>query len=279
MPTVDVNGVTYAYIDEGSGPLVVFGHGLLADKEMFRAQIDALRDRYRCVSLDWPGHGSSAWRPAGWTFEHMVEDTAALVYRLGETRAVFVGLSQGGMVFMRLAYIHPEMVRGLVLLDTSAAPENQESLPLYEQLAVAIRDGDDQTRSTAIDAAQQVLYGATWRESNPAGLAREKEMMLRHPREGGYLAARAVFDRADVLSEVSAIAAPTLVLCGDEDVATPPEHARALAEAIPGAQLQMIPGAGHHSPIENPGAVTAELELFLARLPEDAPAGEAAGAA
>src|SRR4051794_25475296 len=238
MATVDVNGVGYAYIDEGSGPLVVFGHGLLAGKEMFRAQIDALSDRYRCVSLDWPGHGSSAWRPAGWTFEHMVDDTVELVRALGEDRAVLVGLSQGGMVFMRLAYRHPDMVRGLVLLDTSAGRENQESLPVYEQLAVAMRDGDEATRAGAVDAAQQVLYGATWRSANPDGLAREKEMMLNHPREGGYLAARAVFDRDDVLGQVSGIAAPTLVLCGDEDVATPPEHARALADAIPGAQLE-----------------------------------------
>src|SRR4051794_9567787 len=174
MATVDVNEVGYAYIDEGSGPLVVFGHGLLADKEMFRAQIDALRDRYRCVSLDWPGHGSSAWRPAGWTFEHMVDDTVELVRALDAERAVFVGLSQGGMVFMRLAYTHPEMVRGLVLLDTSAGPEDRESLPLYEQLAVAIRDGDDATRTGAVDAAAQVLYGATWRAADPDGLARER---------------------------------------------------------------------------------------------------------
>jgi pimeloyl-ACP methyl ester carboxylesterase len=268
MPTREVNGVAYSYIDEGSGPLVLFGHGLLADKEMFRAQIDALRDRYRCVSLDWPGHGSSAWRPEGWTFEHMIDDSIELVRALGAERAVFVGLSQGGMVFMRLAYRAPEMVRGLVLLDTTADVEDRESLPLYEQLAIAVRDGDDATRSDAIDAAQQVLYGATWRAADPEGLAREKRMMLAHPRDGGYLAARAVFDRDDVREHVVRITAPTLVLCGEEDGATPPEHARALAESIPNARLEMIPGAGHHSPVENPSAVTAEIELFLANLPD-----------
>jgi pimeloyl-ACP methyl ester carboxylesterase len=268
MSRLEVNGVAYSYIDEGSGPLVVFGHGLLAGKEMFRAQIDALRDRYRCVSMDWPGHGSSSWRPAGWTFDHMVEDTAELVRALGESRAVFVGLSQGGMVFMRLAVRNPEMVRGLVLLDTTASTEDRESLPVYEQLAVAIRDGDEATRSGAVDAAQQVLYGATWRESDPEGLAREKATILEHPRDGGYLAARAVFDRDDFREHVAKISAPTLVLCGEEDTATPPEHSRHLADSIPGARLEMIPGAGHHSPIENPSAVTAHVELFLASLPE-----------
>src|SRR6478609_4404658 len=133
MPTIDVNGVPYAYVDEGSGPLVLFGHGLLANKEMFRAQIDALRDRYRCVSVDWPAHGQSGWRTGGFTFADLVSDTAALLGALGETPAVLVGLSQGAMVFMRLAYRHPELVRGLVLMDTTAGPEDPEALPAYEQ--------------------------------------------------------------------------------------------------------------------------------------------------
>jgi 3-oxoadipate enol-lactonase len=267
MSVIEVNGTRYAHVDEGSGPLVLFGHGLLADREMFRAQIDALQDRFRCVSVDWPGHGESGWREEGWSFDDMVDDTVALVEALGESSAVFVGLSQGGMVFMRLAYRHPELARGLVLLDTSAGPENPDTLPLYEQLAVMIRDGSDEERSGAIDAAQQVLYGATWRAANPEALAEEKAMMLRHPRDGGYLAGRAVFDRDDVLDRVGAIAAPTLVLCGDEDVATPVEHAEALAANIPGARLEIVPAAGHHSPIENPAPVTAALERFLAELP------------
>src|SRR3954452_11106083 len=100
MPITVVNGVPYAYVDEGSGPLVLFGHGLLANKEMFRAQIDALRGRYRCVSIDWPGHGASGWRVGGFTFDDMVEDTVTLLRVLGQVPAVLVGLSQGGMVFM-----------------------------------------------------------------------------------------------------------------------------------------------------------------------------------
>jgi pimeloyl-ACP methyl ester carboxylesterase len=266
MPTIEVNGVPYAYIDEGSGPLVLFGHGLLANKEMFRAQIDALRDRYRCVSIDWPAHGQSGWRASGFSFDDLVADTAALLQALGQTPAVLVGLSQGGMVFMRLAYTYPELVRGLVLLDTTAGPENPESKPMYEQLALLIRDGDEPTRAQAIAAASMVLFGEPWRTTRPDLLAHEQAVMLQIPRDGGYLAARAVFDRDDVHVRVGAISAPTLVLTGEDDTATPPELGVRLAESIPGARFELIPAAGHHSPIENPTAVTAELELFLANL-------------
>ncbi|MBI5105619.1 MAG: alpha/beta fold hydrolase [Solirubrobacterales bacterium] len=266
MPQTSLNGTTYAYTDEGEGDLVLFGHGLLASKEMFDAQVAALKDRYRCVSVDWPGHGASGYRENGWDFYDMVEDSASLVRELGYDRAVFAGLSQGGMVFMRLALRHPELVRGLVLLDTSAGPEDPDSLPQYEQLREAMWKGDEEMRAAATDAAQQVLYGATWRAEDPEGLAHEKQLIMAHDRDGLNLACRAVFDRDEVVDQLGQISAPTLVICGEEDVATPPDRARQLADGIPGAELVMIPRAGHHSPIENPQPVTEAIEAFLAKL-------------
>lgn len=264
MPTTTLNGTTYAYLDEGSGPLLVFGHGLLADKQMFRAQIDALSDRHRCVSLDWPGHGESGYREQGWTFYDMVEDTVALLAELGEPRATFVGLSQGGMVFMRLAIRHPELVARLVLLDTSAGPEDPAHLPQYEQLREGLYRGDEATRAQLAEAVAQILYGPVWRERDPDGLRHEIELMLAHDREGQQRAARAVFDRDDVTEQLAAITCPTLVVVGELDGATPPDRAEAIAARIAGSRLVRIPDAGHHTPIENPGPVTAALEEFLA---------------
>jgi pimeloyl-ACP methyl ester carboxylesterase len=266
MPQTTVNGTRYAYIDEGDGDLLLFGHGLLANKDMFRAQVDALKDRWRCVSIDWPGHSESGYPEGGWSMEAMGADAAALVGELGYEQAVFIGLSQGGMAFMRTALTKPEVMRALVLLDTSAGPENQESLPGYEQLREMLASGDDGARSQAADAAQLVLYGQTWRERNPDGLAHEKQIVLAHDPVGLNLACRAVFDRGDVTDRLGEITAPTLVICGEEDTATPPERAREIADAIEGAELVMIPEAGHHSPIENPQPVTEAIERFLARL-------------
>lgn len=266
MPQTTVNGTRYAYIDEGEGELLLFGHGLLASKEMFRAQIDALKDRFRCVSLDWPGHADSGYSEGGWSIEDMAADAVALVRELGQDQAVFIGLSQGGMAFMRAAWTEPDVVRALVLLDTSAGPENPDSLPSYEGLREALVSDDDAARSQAADGAQAVLYGATWSARNPEALGHEKELMLSHDRAGLNLACRAVFDRVDVSDRLSEIKAPTLVICGEEDVATPPEKARQIADAIEGAELVMIPEAGHHTPIENPQPVTDALERFLARV-------------
>src|SRR5215210_1224024 len=154
MPVATLNGTSYTYVDEGprpARPLVVFGHGLLAGRAMFRAQIDALKDRYRCVSVDWPGHGDSGFAAGGWTMWDMGRDAAALVEHLGAEQAIFAGLSQGGMAFMRLALERPGIVRALVLMDTSAGPENPEALPAFEQIAADMRHGDEATRSALTD--------------------------------------------------------------------------------------------------------------------------------
>lgn len=267
MPEATVNGTRYAYIDEGSGPLLFFGHGLLASKEMFRAQIDALSDRYRCVSVDWPGHADSGPPPEGWDFWRMAEDMAAITRDvLGEEGGVYAGLSQGGFGAMRLALRHPELVRGLILMNTSAAPEPAENLERYRQLAEAMRHGDDATRRGAAEVAAAILYGQTWRDANPEELRHEMELMLSHDREGQYVADHAVFDRDDISDQISRITAPTLVIGGDEDVATVPEKSEFIASHIEGAELVMIPRAGHHSAIENPEPVTAAIERFLDRL-------------
>jgi 3-oxoadipate enol-lactonase len=266
VPTATVNGTPYAYVDEGSGPLVVFGHGLLAGREMFRAQIDALRDRYRCVSLDWPGHGGSGFAPGGWTMWDMGRDAAALVEQLGEEQAVFAGLSQGGMAFMRLAMERPRVVRALVLMDTSAAPEDPDARPRYEELSEGLLHGDEATRSALMDTVLTIMFSAAWRAREPEALVREKAHMLAHDRRGQYRAAWTVFERDDVTERLGEISAPTLVLCGTEDVATVPDMSRILAERIPGAELVWIDGAGHHSAVEEPELVTRALEAFLARV-------------
>jgi 3-oxoadipate enol-lactonase len=266
VPTAEINGTTYEYLDEGSGPLIVFGHGLLASKEMFRAQIDALADRYRCVSINWPGHGKTTWKNDTWTFWELGEDAAALASTLSDEPAVYVGLSQGGFAFMRLAMSDPDAVRALVLLDTSAGPENVDHLDGYKQLAEMLRTGDDETRRQAAMGASLVLYGETWRNAQPEQMEHELQLMLSHPPEGIYLAAHAVFDRDDVTERLGDISAPTLVVCGEEDASTPPELSRVLAERIPDAELVMIPDAGHHTPIERPEPVTEAIEAFLARI-------------
>lgn len=266
MPTAEIDGYTYAYLEEGQGPPVVFAHGLLADKEMFRAQIDSLKARYRCISIDLRGHGASSGPAEPFTLEQQAEEVGKLIRSLGIERAACIGLSQGAMTFMRLALSDPDLVGALVLIDTSADVENPESLPQYQELAVALRDLPDDERQGVVDVVQAILYGQTWREqiATPDQLEHEARIMLGHDRHAFYQSAQAVFDREDLRTELAAISCPVLVVVGEEDVATPPEKAEEIRDAIPGAKLVRIKQAGHHCPIEQPEQVTDALDAFLA---------------
>ena len=261
--TVTVRGTRYAFLDEGSGPLVLFGHGLLGGREMFRHQIDSLRDRYRCVSLDWPGHGESGYRAEGWTVYDLAEDAAAIVEELGAERAVLVGLSQGSVIFTRLALARPELVDRLVLIGTSARAENPDIAAGYHRLADILYGGTDEEREELMPLIQQLLHSQEWLEAEPEAAARERTRMLALDREGLQLAAQAAIDRDDVLDRLGEISAPTLVVVGEDDVVAPAHDARLAHKGIRGSELVIIPRAGHHCTGDNPGAVTDALMEFL----------------
>jgi pimeloyl-ACP methyl ester carboxylesterase len=114
---------------------VVFCHGVLFSGKSFHAQVERLRDRYRCVAVDFRGQGLSPAADSGYDMDTLTDDVVGIIDELGLGRVHFVGLSMGGFVGMRLAARHPELVRSLVLLDTSSGPEPKGNVPRYKLLA------------------------------------------------------------------------------------------------------------------------------------------------
>jgi pimeloyl-ACP methyl ester carboxylesterase len=269
MPRLVVRTTTYGFDDVGTGPLVVFGHGLSCDRALFADQVAALRTRVRCVALDWPGHGhETTFDPSGWSLDDLAADTAELIVRLGGGPAVLVGLSQGAMVFMRVALEHPELVRALVLADTTARVEPPERAAaitdnLLRLRSVSAAEREEMIRTAAIPA----FFGEPWRRDHPELVDQEVRRRVGHDRVGYELAVRAVVDREPIpLERLVHLRIPTLVIVGELDTLTPPDHARELADTIPGACLAVVPRAAHHTPIEAPGAVTGAIESFLNQL-------------
>src|SRR5262249_27749551 len=132
---ISCNGVQLAVEDSGEGgPTVLFSHGLLYSLRMWDEQIPALRTRFRCVAYDHRGQGESEAPTTSLDMDTLSEDAAALIGALGLGPVHFIGMSMGGFVGMRLAARRPELVRSLVLVDTSAGPEPAENLPRYRRL-------------------------------------------------------------------------------------------------------------------------------------------------
>lgn len=262
MPTMTVNGVKLRVTDEGAGPPVVFGHGLLWSGEMFRPQIDALRDRYRCVTVDWRGQGGSEITASGYDMDTLTGDLLALLDQLGLDAVHYVGLSMGGFVGIRLAARHPERVRSLALLDTSAGPEDPDKITRYRLLALVYKLFGPRPVTGQV---MKVMFGQSFLGDPARAVEREalRHQQLRQRRTGAVRATYGVIERPEVYELLPAITVPTLVLVGDEDVATPPAKAERIHAGIAGSRLLRVPRAGHTATLEEPKAVTAALTAHL----------------
>jgi 3-oxoadipate enol-lactonase len=267
MPQLSVNG-TRLYVEDsgGSGPAVVFSHGLLYSCRMWDSQVPVLRSRFRCICYDHRGQGQSAVPKSGYDADTLAEDAAALIRDLGVQPVHFVGLSMGGFVGMRLAARHPELIRSLVLLDTSADVEPKENLPRYRMLTFIERWFGPRLVAGAV---MKIMHGATVRAdpTRAAELQAVKARFIATGRVGAVRAVNGVLGRKAIAGELGNIRAPTLVMVGEEDTATVPAKSEAIVRDVKGARLVRIPKAGHLSPIDNPGFVTAQLSSFLSASP------------
>ncbi|MEO6470972.1 MAG: alpha/beta fold hydrolase [Aeromicrobium sp.] len=268
MPLIEANGAQIHITDTGNppgvpdAPVVVFGHGLLFSGHMFRAQIDRLRPSYRCVTIDWRGQGKSPATADGYDMETLFEDAAAVIDGLGVGAVHYVGLSMGGFVGQRLASRRPELIRSLSLLDTSAGPEDPDKVSQYRLLAAIYRWVGMNPLEGKV---KPLMFGPTYLAdpSSKSGIEEFKAVLRAADRVGIKKAIRGVTDRLPVVDELPSISTPTLVVVGEDDVATPVAKAEKIVAGIKGATLKLVPNCGHSSTVEQPDALADLLEEFL----------------
>lgn len=260
MPHATVNGVRLYYESHGDGPPAFFAHGCLLSGRMFDGVIAELRDRYRCVAFDFRGQGRSELARSGYDMDTLAGDTAELIRQLGCAPCHFVGFSMGGFVGMRLAADHPELLRSLTLVGTTAAPERNKFKFRALRWAASLLG----CRAVAA-ALMPVQFGPAFLTDPSRAEVRNRwrEHLASNSRRGSVRAAGGVIDRPDFTPHLAGIHTPTLVIHGDQDRAVPPADAAVLAERIAGARLAVVPGAGHAVPIEEPAAVAAGIRSFL----------------
>lgn len=250
MTTVDLHAELDGPAD--ATPLVLL-NSVGTSGAMWRAQVGALAEQFRVVRIDVRGHGGSPVSPdRSVTIADLGTDVLAALDRLGVDRAHIAGLSLGGMTAMWIGAHHPERVRRLALLCTSAHPGNTQA---WLDRAATVRSGgmdavadmvvdrwitpDLKHRDRALYAALQALLTST----DPESYAQCCELI------GGL----------DLRPDLSRIAVPTLVIGGDEDPALPVEHQQSIADGIAGAALEVVAPAAHLANIEQAGVVTQLL--------------------
>jgi 3-oxoadipate enol-lactonase len=242
---------------------VVFIHGFPFSHEMWRPQLTILGARFRAVAYDLRGHGKSGAGDGQYTFEFFVDDLVALLDHMKIEKAVLCGLSMGGYIALRTVERNPERIRGLILADTQAKADSDETklrrgasikavkahgVNAYAEgfVKTAFAPESFKKKADAIDMIRRII------ESNSA------------PGVCGALLALAT--RTDTTDALAGIRVPTLILVGEHDALTPVSASKEMHERIDNSEMHVIQNAAHMSNLENPEAFNNHVIDFLARL-------------
>ena len=234
-------------------PPIVFVHGAMMARHVWAPQVDALADRFRCITVDQPGHGSR--REQAFTLDVAVGNVVEAIDREAGGRAVVVGLSLGGYVAMAVAARHPEKVRGLVVAGSTRDPQGLSWLGFHLYGLFLRSVPERMVRAVALAWFRQ-RYGRAVATSITAG---------GHFSRGGSRAVRSIAGER-FRERLRAYGGPVLVINGEFDLVFRVGAGR-FVEGIPGLRNHTIPRAGHLSNVDKPEVFTGLVEDFVETLP------------
>jgi len=263
MTKIRVNGIDlYCEIAGVGEPLLLIG-GFGCDHMIWSQVAAALSSRYRVISFDNRGMGQSSPSQGPYAIRDLAEDAAALLDAIEIEQVHIAGHSMGGQIAQEMALGRPDLVGSLLLLSSCATcDERGKSLIEQHGKLPAIAD----TRTCALLIMPWLYTNAFY--LRPGAIEELLDWILRYPYQPTPTElerqshAISTFDATD---RIGGINGPTLVMVGAEDIMIPPGFSRHLAEAIPNAQLEILPGTGHGLLVESPAVVAAVMLAFLSK--------------
>lgn len=260
MPFVDRDEVRLAFEDTGEGRAITMSHSFLCSREMWAYQAAELSSSYRVVNLDLRGHGDSGPAEDPFTPYDLVDDVVTVLDHLGIERAVWCGLSIGGMTALRAALTVPDRVDALIVADATGGRDAALTRLKYSLMGRAAKLVGTRRLMPRV---LPIMFGPTALREQPELVAEWSERMASVD-IGSLLNVLEVLQNRDViLDRLGEIRVPTLIMVGEEDRGQPPARSRELERAIPGAELVIIPEAGHLSALEQPEVVNEVMHDFL----------------
>ena len=260
MAFAKINNQEIFYTDSGgSGPIVILAHGFLMDQTMFDAQVAALSPEFRVITWDERGFGQTTWDGKDFTYWDSADDCLGLMDHLGIKKCVIGGMSQGGFLTMRATLKAPERVTALVLIDTAADNDNEETLAGYRMMVDTWVQHGPVPDLTGVIANIIVADPA----ENPNWIAKWQNFS----REAVKATAKCLLERDDITDRLSEIKCPAIIFHGTADTAISMELAEALrAELVGAGKIIPIEGAAHASNLTHAKLVNPPLIEFLRRV-------------
>ena len=264
MPSAPVSHGSLYYLDEGHGSPLVFVHGFPLDHTMWRCQTAEFRSTHRVLAVDLPGFGKSSSAPGEMSIVGFADQLAQFLEQIGVTEKITLcGLSMGGSISLQFALRHPDKLSRLILCDCRAVADSPEAQKLRHDLADRVLQHGPEFVAEAM--ASRLFAASTIEQQSEIVQSIQSVIRSTAPASvaGG---ARALAQREDVVPRLGEIATPTLVIVGSEDIISPPDEMRQMADRLPHGTLAVIQGAGHMAPLETPAPVNAAIREWLTRL-------------
>jgi pimeloyl-ACP methyl ester carboxylesterase len=250
--------------DIGDGTPLVLLHAFPLSSAMWLAQREGLAARFRVLTPDMRGFGGSPLGTDEPSVDAMADDVAALLDDKNIDRAIIGGLSMGGYVTLAFCRRHPDRLLGVVLADTKATEDAKEAREA--RIRVAERLESEENVGVLVDDVLPRLVGPTTMLNRALVYGRVRGLVQSTPPLAAAWAQRAMAARPDSTGALAGFRTPTLVLHGAEDAIVTEDDARAMAEALPNAELIMIPGSGHLTAVEQPQLFNDAVTEFGAAL-------------
>ncbi|GJM29941.1 MAG: 3-oxoadipate enol-lactonase [Cyclobacteriaceae bacterium] len=260
MPQIEINGCNYHYESHGSAAeTLVLSHGLLWSGHMFHRQVAYLSRDYRVITYDHRGQGASEVTAGNYDMDSLYLDAVGLLEKLNLGAVHFGGLSMGGFVAMRLAARRPDLIKSLILMETSAQDEPNKLKYALLNTIVKIFGVNSVVRPV-----MKIMFGKSFLNDpdKKPEVAYWKEQ-LKNNQKTIVKAVAGVIERSSVEGELPKIVCPTLILVGTEDTATTPDKAEIIHRSIANSKLSYIEKAGHTACVEQPDQYNHEIEQFL----------------
>ncbi|MER5219966.1 alpha/beta fold hydrolase [Streptomyces flaveus] len=257
---INVDGTEFWVERRGRGPDVLLVAGLSDPAEAWQSQLDGLSDRYRVTAFDNRGAGRTPLPEEPLSVPMMADDAAALLRALQVPAAHVAGFSGGSLIAQELALNHPGLVRSLVLMSTWARPDAylRSMTGFWHWMAERAP-----SERAMLEAFFLWIYTPRAHADGTVDQIIEEALAFPHPQSvEAFQRQLAPFRTHDTLDRLAEITTPTLVLAGELDIAAPRRLGRAVAEKIPGAVFEVLPGEAHQPFQEVPDLFNARVDAF-----------------
>lgn len=260
MAKITINGCEFYYDIQGNGPeTILFAHGLFMTNYAFHKQVDYFKETHRTIVFDQRGHGQSQMTESGYDLDSQTDDISHLIEFIGVGKVHFAGHSMGGFMGLRLAARRPDVVKSLILINTSAEKE----LHKIRNNLLKLITGLFGVKAVAkpfhhLNFGKKFLNDPQMQEENKYWLNHLSNLpktMLRPATE--------VLNRQSMGAELDKIVCPVLIIGGKKDNVLSPKNSEFIHDKLPQSTLRLLEDVGHCAAIEEPDQVNQLIEIFL----------------